>query len=90
MRNFKISNQSNTTTILLSGRLCAYRVHCPFVPLEQPEFVDALNRTYDMDQIKKTSDGGCTIYFGVTKDQEETLVEAVDDLLNEFYRERIM
>lgn len=89
MQRFKISDPSGRTvlTVTAHGRLHTAHIHAEFHPLEQPEFVDALERTFRIEQITKDEGAhGCTILVKLRPEQKATIIEDVEGILTEYYR----
>lgn len=87
MDRFKISNSNETANVEITfhGRLSMCYMHIDFLPLEQQRFVDAVDRTYRMEEISKDGKGGATLAFRCTKEQKQTLIEDVAALFEENY-----
>lgn len=87
MDRFRISNANETANVEVTchGHLGMCYMHMDFLPLEQPRFVDAVDRTYRMEEISKDGKGGATIAFRCTKEQKQTLIEDVAALLEDNY-----
>lgn len=66
-------------------RPCSLRM--PFVALEQPRLVDALDRAYQLERIHKDSLGGCTITFSCTAAQRESLPDELQEIVADNYEE---
>ena len=91
MNRFRISNRSETANVevIFHGRLsmmCSMNID--FLPLEQPRFVDAVDRNYILEEIRKDGKGGATLYFRCTKEQKLTLIEDMETLFEDNYEDR--
>ncbi len=87
MNTVKISTPMGSVEIVLRGRGVAYELACPFVPLEQVEFVDAVERTFDLYEIKRCDGGGCVLLFRTrTESQRMEIVEIVEGLFSDYFR----
>lgn len=74
-------------TVTCHGREHSAQVHAEFYPLEQPEFVDALERHYRIEQITKDTAGhGCTIRLRLRPEQKANIIEDMEGILTEYYR----
>ena len=87
MDRFRISNVNETANVEVTchGHLGMCYMHMDFLPLEQPRFVDAVDRTYRMEEISKDGKGGATIAFRCTKEQKRTLIEDMGALFEDNY-----
>lgn len=87
MDRFRISNANETANVevICHGNQNMCYMHMDFLPLEQPRFVDAVDREYLMEEISKDGKGGATITFRCTREQKQTLIEDVAALLEENY-----
>ncbi len=74
--------------VLHKGNGQRFSLVCPFLPLEQPEFVDAVHRVLDLDRVEKPERGGCVLYFSTrSTEQGANIVEILDEIFSETYRE---
>lgn len=89
MDRFRISNSNETANVevIFHGHLGMCYMHIDFLPLEQPRFVDAVDRAYRMEEISKDGKGGATLAFRCTKEQKLTLIEDVAALFEDNYED---
>lgn len=86
-----MTNDLGTATLVLcvpGGQQQKMQLAVNFDSLDQPEFVDAVERKYGLEQITKDGKGGMSLHATYTNAQRETLVEDVADLFAETYREK--
>ncbi len=88
MDTVRIASPLGGTEIVLRGRRGAYEIECPFVPLEQVDFVDAVERTFDLYEIKRKEVGRCLLLFR-TKNAEQSagIIEFVEELFADYFKE---
>lgn len=90
MEQFTISTPRETATLRLTcrGGGAACELHADFLPLEQPRFIDAVERKYQLERITKDGAGGCTLTFHATREQRAAMLEEMAALLEDNYEER--
>lgn len=89
MDKFRISNSNDTANVevICHGHLQMCYMHIDFLPLDQQRFIDAVERAYLLEEIRKDGKGGATLAFRCTKAQKETLIEDVAELFENNYEE---
>ncbi len=89
MNGIRFTSPSGGTELLLhKGNGRRYSLVCPFLPLEQPEFVDSIHRVLDLDRVEKPERGGCVLYFSArSQEQQENIVEIIEEIFTETHRE---
>lgn len=91
MNTFTISNERGTATVtvrVLGGSYNRMVVMTDFLPLEQKEFMDALDGKYFFDSLKKDGEGGVHLVFRFSNEQRATLMEDIAEIFGDTYKER--
>lgn len=83
----KIYNEEGTSSVAVKGCRLNYRLTTDFWISDQPDFIDALDRNYEILSIKRAKIGS-VIYIRCTKKQSETIVEDINSLFQEYYIEK--
>lgn len=91
MNRFSVTNAYGTARVRVSGRgfRARYELLTDFWPSEQPRFLDAMERRYRLDEIRRT-ETGAAIYFFITREQLPTLMEDIEEIFSENYEERYL
>ena len=90
MKRIKISNPLGTANVTLSvpgGQQTLMVIATDFDSLDQPNFVDAIERNYRLYEVEKDGQGGLKLYAYFAPAQRDRLVEDVADLFYEHYKE---
>ncbi len=90
MNTFSISNEMGTATVtvrVFGGQYCRMVILADFLPLEQKDFMDALDRAYRFESLKKDGEGGVSMTFGFRPEQRATLMEDIAEMFADNYHE---
>ena len=73
--------KSTITTLRIEGSSGTYKIFSSFRPMESPAFVDAMDRKYNLAEIKNLSDGKGYFLVHLNKKQQETIQEDLNAIL---------
>ena len=61
------------TTLRIEGSSGTYKIFSSFRPMESPAFVDAIDRKYNLAEIKNLSDGKGYFLVHLNREQQKTI-----------------
>ena len=70
-----ITTPDELTTLRIEGSSGTYKIFSSFRPMESPAFVDAVDRKYNLAEIKNLSGGKGYFLVHLNKKQQETIQE---------------
>lgn len=76
-----ITTPDELTTLRIEGSSGTYKIFSSFRPMESPAFVDAMDRKYNLVEIKNLSDGKGYFLVHLNKKQQETIQEDLNAIL---------
>ena len=83
----KIYNEEGTSSIVITGNRLNYKLTTDFWISDQPDFINALDRNYQINEIERKN-VGAVVSFRCTKEQSSTIVDDIDSLFQESYVEK--
>lgn len=76
-----ITTPDELTTLRIEGSSGTYKIFSSFRPMESPAFVDAVDRKYNLAEIKNLSGGKGYFLVHLNREQQETIQEDLNAIL---------
>ncbi|WP_373123408.1 hypothetical protein [Bacteroides caccae] len=76
-----ITTPDELTTLRIEGSSGTYKIFSSFRPMESPAFVDAVDRKYNLTEIKNLSGGKGYFLVHLNREQQETIQEDLNAIL---------
>ena len=76
-----ITTPDELTTLRIEGSSGTYKIFSSFRPMESPAVVDAVDRKYNLAEIKNLSGGKGYFLVHLNREQQETIQEDLSAIL---------
>ena len=76
-----ITTPDELTTLRIEGSSGTYKIFSSFRPMESPAFVDAVDRKYNLAEIKNLSGGKGYFLVHLNREQQKTIQEDLNAIL---------
>ena len=76
-----ITTPDELTTLRIEGSSGTYKIFSSLRPMESPAFVDAVDRKYNLAEIKNLSGGTGYFLVHLNREQQETIQEDLSAIL---------